>query len=459
MCIKPGVACVVTAGPRRFHNARMDLTPSPLAQDLRRRLQAFIDRYVLPHHAAWQAALHAGDYPPPFLDDLKTLAREEGLWNLFLPGLQPHEPGTRLSNLDYAPLAEAMGALPWAAEVFNCQAPDTGNMELLHRFATPAQRSRWLAPLLDGQMRSAFAMSEPDVASSDPTNLQTTVRRDGGDLVIHGRKWFITGAAHPRCRLLIVLCRNAGDATGSSSASPHARHSLVLVPVDAPGVQIVRNISVVHHVAPEGHCEILLQGVRVPAGQLLGDWGAGFAMAQARLGPGRVHHCMRTVGQCELALQLATERALERTAFGKPLAEQANVQEWIAESRIEIDQARLLVLQAAWLLDQGSAANDSAHARATRAQVAAIKVVAARLQQRVVDRAMQVFGAMGLLPDTPLAAAWTWARALRLMDGPDEVHLRTVARHELGRARATLGASAAYFTTPEQLRAPVRVRA
>ena len=314
----------------------MDFTPSPLALQLRNRLQAFIDRYVLPYNAAWHAAVQAGDYPPPFLDDLKALAREEGLWNLFLPGLQADEPGTRLSNLDYAPLAEAMGTLPWAAEVFNCHAPDTGNMELLHRFATPAQRAQWLAPLLDGHMRSTFAMSEPDVASSDPTNLQTTVRRDRGELVIHGRKWFITGAAHPHCRLLIVLCRNAGEDGEDSPASPHARHSLVLVPVDAPGVRIVRNIGVVHHIAPEGHCEIVLQGVRVPADQLLGAWGAGFAMAQARLGPGRVHHCMRTIGQCELALRLAAERALERTAFGKPLADQANVQEWIAESRIEI---------------------------------------------------------------------------------------------------------------------------
>jgi len=431
----------------------MDFAPSPQALQLRERLQAFMDRYLLPYNAAWHAAVLAGDYPPPFLEDLKTLARDEGLWNLFLPTLRDDEPGTGLCNLDYAPLAETMGRLPWAAEVFNCHAPDTGNMELLHRFATPAQRATWLVPLLDGQMRSAFAMSEPDVASSDPTNLQTTVRRKGEELVLSGRKWFITGAAHPHCRLLIVLCRNA-DADVDGVESYH-RHSMVLVPVDTPGVSIVRNISVLHHHAPEGHCEILLQGVRVPADHLLGDWGAGFAMAQARLGPGRVHHCMRTIGQCELALSLATERALERTAFGKPLAEQANVQEWIAESRIEIDQARLLVLQAAWLLDQGSAAD----ARHTRAQVAAIKVVAARLQQRVVDRAMQIFGAMGLSPDTPLAAFWTWGRALRLMDGPDEVHLRTVARHELAQARGRLGASAAWFTTPEQLRAPPHLSA
>lgn len=429
----------------------MDFALSPLALELRDRLLAFMDRYLLPYNAAWHEAVAAGDYPPPFVEDLKALAREEGLWNLFLPTLREDEPGTGLSNLDYAPLAEAMGRLPWVAEVFNCHAPDTGNIELLHRFATPAQRTRWLVPLLHGQMRSAFAMSEPDVASSDPTNLQTTVRREGDDLVLSGRKWFITGAAHPHCQLLIVLCRNAD----ADSEDGHHRHSMVLVHVDTPGVQIVRNIPVLHHHAPEGHCEILLRSVRVPADHLLGDWGAGFAMAQARLGPGRVHHCMRTIGQCELALSLATERALERTAFGKPLAEQANVQEWLAESRIEIDQARLLVLHAAWLLDQG----DAADARTVRAQVAAIKVVAARLQQRVVDRAMQVFGAMGLSPDTPLAAFWTWGRALRLMDGPDEVHLRTVARHELARARTGLGASAAYFTTPEQLRAPPHLSA
>ncbi|WP_010464792.1 acyl-CoA dehydrogenase family protein [Acidovorax radicis] len=430
----------------------MDFAPSPLAREMHERLTAFIDRYLLPYNAAWHAAVWAGDYPPPFLEDLKALAREEGLWNLFLPTLRSDEPGTRLSNLDYAPLAEAMGRLPWAAEVFNCHAPDTGNIELLHRFATPAQRTQWLQPLLLGRMRSAFAMSEPDVASSDPTNLQTTVRREGDDLVLSGRKWFITGAAHPHCRLLIVLCRNAD---GDAAISSHARHSMVLVPADAPGVQIVRNISVLHHHAPEGHCEILLQGVRVPVEHLLGDWGAGFAMAQARLGPGRVHHCMRTIGQCELALRLAAERALERTAFGKPLAEQANVQEWLAESRIELDQARLLVLHAAWLLDRG----DAADARTVRAQVAAIKVVAARLQQRVVDRAMQIFGAMGLSPDTPLAAFWTWGRALRLMDGPDEVHLRTVARQELRQAREQLGDLAAYFTTPEQMCAPPRLSA
>ncbi len=432
----------------------MDFAHNPRAQALHQRLDAFMQRYLLPHNPAWHRSVQDGVYPPPFLDDLKALAREEGLWNLFLPGLRDGEPGTRLSNLEYAPLAESMGRLPWAAEVFNCSAPDTGNIELLHRFASDAQRSEWLEPLLDGRIRSAFAMSEPDVASSDPTNLQTTVQRDGDHLVLSGRKWFITGAAHPHCRLLIVMCRNAPDGSEAAEDARHHRHSMVLVPLDTPGVQVLRNIAVLHHHAPEGHCEILLQGVRVPASHLLGEWGAGFAMAQARLGPGRVHHCMRTIGQCELALALATERTLERQTFGRYLSDYANVQDWIAESRIDIDQARLLVLQTAWLLDQG----DAADVGRTRAQVAAIKVVAARLQTRVVDRAMQVFGAMGLSPDTPLAQFWSWGRALHLMDGPDEVHLRSVARHELAQARAHMGEGSAWFTTPEQLQAPPRIR-
>jgi acyl-CoA dehydrogenase len=429
----------------------MDFEHSTRAQAMQQRLDAFMARYVLPHNAAWHQAVMEGSYPPPFLEDLKTLAQEEGLWNLFLPGLREDEPGTRLSNLDYAPLAESMGRLPWAAEVFNCSAPDTGNIELLHRFASPAQRAQWLAPLLNGDIRSAFAMSEPDVASSDPTNLQTTVRRQGDGLLLNGRKWFITGAAHPNCKLLIVMARNA-DAEGST-ADKHHGHSLLLLPMDTPGIEVVRNIAVVQHHAPEGHCEIVFRNVRVPADHLLGGWGEGFSMAQARLGPGRVHHCMRTIGQCELALELASERALERESFGRHLADYANVQEWIALTRIEIDQARLLVLRCAWLLDHPER-TDTGN---IRAQVAAIKVVAAGLQTRVMDRAMQIFGAMGLSPDTPLAYFWTWGRALHLMDGPDEVHLRSVARHELTAAKARMGASAAYFTTPEQMRAPPRL--
>ena len=424
----------------------MDFDYPPHALALRRRMDDFLERYVLPHNAAWHQSVAQGVYPPPFMDDLKALARSEGLWNLFLPGLRADEPGTRLSNLDYAPLAESMGRMPWAAEVFNCSAPDTGNMELLHRFATPDQYETWLRPLLDGSIRSAFAMSEPDVASSDPTNLQTTVRTDGDALVVNGRKWFITGAAHPACRLLIVMCRNTPETTDK-----HANHSMVLVPMNTPGLEVVRNISILQHHAPEGHCEIVFRDVRVPRSQLLGQEGAGFAMAQARLGPGRIHHCMRTIGQCELALALMSERALERHAFGHYLADFANVQEGIAESRLEIDQARLLVLRSAWQLDQGDNAR-------TRVDVSAIKVVAARLQTRVVNRAIQVFGAMGLSPDSPLAYFWTWGRAMQLLDGPDEVHLRSIARRELDQARQQRGATSAYFTTPEQMKAAPRLR-
>jgi acyl-CoA dehydrogenase len=426
----------------------VNFEPSPTAQAWQQQLQAFLDRYVLPHNGAWHRCAGQGVHPP-FLEDLKALAKAEGLWNLCLPGLADDEPGTRLDNLDYAPLAEAMGRLPWSAEVFNCSAPDSGNMDLLQRHASAAQRRQWLLPLLEGEIRSAFAMSEPDVASSDPTNLQTAVRREREQLVINGRKWFISGAAHPACRLLIVMCRNDGE---PQTASPHAGHSMVLVPMDTPGVSVVRNIPIMQHSSLEGHCEILLRDVRVPQENLLGTWGEGFAMAQGRLGPGRVHHCMRTIGQCELALELACDRALERHAFGKYLADQANVQDWIAESRLEIDQARLLVLRAAWSLDQPE------RPPGLRAEVAAIKVVAARLQTRVVDRAMQIFGAMGLSPDTPLAWLWTWGRAMRFLDGPDEVHLRTVARQELARARERRGASSAYFTTPEQMDAIPRIR-
>jgi acyl-CoA dehydrogenase len=427
----------------------MDFEYPPQAQALGRQLEAFMERYLLPYNAAWHQAAAQGVYPPPFIEDLKALARSEGLWNLFLPDLREDEPGTRLSNLEYAPLAEIMGRLPWASEVFNCSAPDTGNMELLHLFATPAQHQQWLRPLLEGTLRSAFAMSEPDVASSDPTNLQTTLRHEGGQLVLNGRKWFITGAAHPSCKLLIVMCRSGSQDMGGSDR--HHQHSMVLVPMDTPGVTVVRNIPIMQHHAPEGHCEILLRDVRLPASCLLGQEGEGFAMAQARLGPGRIHHCMRTIGQCELALALMCERTLERQAFGKHLSDFANVQDWIAESRLEIDQARLLVLRTAWMLDQRER-------RESRNDVAAIKVVAARLQTRVVDRAMQVFGAMGLSPDTPLAWFWTWGRAMHLLDGPDEVHLRAIARHELEATRVKLGSLSAYFTTPEQLRAEPHIR-
>jgi len=431
----------------------MDLSQSAEGRRLLGVADVFFHRYLLPHNPAWHQSIADGDYPPPFIEDLKALAQDEGLWNLFLPRLLPHEPGTRLSNLDYAPIAELLGRLPWASEVFNCSAPDTGNMELLHRFGSDAQKASWLQPLMEGSIRSAFAMSEPDVASSDPTNLQTEVAVHGDSLVLNGRKWFITGAAHPLCRLLIVMCRHADPEPSPAKDHSHQRHSMVLVPMDTPGVEVVRNISVLNHLAPEGHCEIRLRGVRVARDNVLGAWGEGFAMAQARLGPGRVHHCMRTIGQCELALQLACERVLERQAFGRRLSDFANVQDWIADSRIEITQARLLVLQLAWRLDHEAGATDQ-----IKSDTAAVKVVAARLQTRVVERAIQIFGAMGLSPDTPLADFWSWGRAMHLMDGPDEVHLRTVARQELKAAQTRAGQGASYFTTPEQRSTPPRIR-
>ena len=406
----------------------MDFGDPPRAQALKAQVQRFMQDLILPSHRDWLRWSEAGAYPLDVIEPLKARARAAGLWNLFLPGLRDDEPGTRLTNLEYAPLAEIMGRVPWASEVFNCSAPDTGNIELLQLFATPAQRAQWLLPLMEGTMRSCFAMSEPDVASSDPTNLGTRIARDGEHWVLNGRKGFITGAAHPQCRLAIVM----GVSDAAPDAPAHRRHSLLLVPMDAPGLEIVRNIPVMQHQAIEGHCELVFRDVRVPASHLLGAAGEGFAMAQARLGPGRVHHCMRTIGQCELALELMAERALERMAFGRHLSDFANVQDWIAWSRLEIDQARLLVLRAAWRMDtEGNAA--------ARTDVSAIKVVAAQLQTRVIDRAMQVFGAVGLTPDTPLAALWSWGRALRFMDGPDEVHLRAVAREELRRSRAHRG--------------------
>jgi len=403
-------------------------------QEMQRTLRRFMDERVLPRNRDWQRLADSGVYPTEVVEPLKAQARELGLWNLFLPGLREDEPGTRLSNLAYAPLAEIMGRLPWSPEVFNCNAPDTGNMELLHLFATPAQHERWLRPLLEGQIRSCFSMTEPDVASSDATNIQTTIVRDGNHYVINGRKWFTTGALHPNCAFAIVM----GVSDQRPDADPHRRHSMVIVPLDTPGVEVVRNVAIMQHLAPEGHCEVLYRNVRVPLDALLGVEGAGFALAQARLGPGRVHHCMRTIGQCELALEMMCERALERRAFGKHLSDFANVQDWIAYSRVEIDQARLLVLRAAWLMDrQGN--------QAARVDVSAIKLVAAQLQNRVLDRAIQIFGAMGLTPDTPLSFLWTWGRAMRFLDGPDEVHLRVLARDELGKAKARRGSTAAYY--------------
>ena len=412
----------------------MDFAHSPRVALLQAQVRNFLADAILPANAQWQRYAAAGVYPLDVVEPLKRQAQSLGLWNLFLPALRDHEPGTRLANLEYAPLAEIMGRVPWSSEVFNCSAPDTGNIELLHGFATPEQIERWLDPLLAGQMRSCFAMSEPDVASSDPTNIATRIVQDGEHYVVNGRKWFITGAAHPNCRLAIVM----GCSSEVPGAPAHRRHTLVLVPMDAPGLTVVRNMPVMQQQAIDGHCELLFQDVRVPVANRLGDEGAGFALAQARLGPGRVHHCMRSIGQCELALELMSARALERRAFGRALGDFANVQDWIAHSRVEIDQARLLTLHAAWRMDTlGNAA--------ARIDVAAIKLVAAQLQTRVLDRAMQVFGAMGLTPDTPLAQLWSWGRAMRFLDGPDEVHLRTIARAELARAKAGAGSTSRYL--------------
>jgi len=413
----------------------MNFAYSPKVEELLRRVRSFMDEHVVPRQRQWLEEVHAGRYPVSFMEDLKALAQAEGLWNLFLPHLKDDEPGTRLTNLEYAPLAEVMGRVSWASEVFNCNAPDTGNMELLHMFATPAQREAWLAPLLDGKIRSAFAMTEPDVPSSDATNITTSIRRDGDDYVINGRKWFITNAAHPNCKLFIVMGKTDPD------AESHRQQSMILVPAETSGVTIVRNIPVMNHIAPEGHCEVTFRDVRVPASNLLGEEGSGFALAQARLGPGRIHHCMRSIGAAELALELMTERAQERKTFGKYLHQHGTVGEWIAKSRIEIDQARLLVLKTAWLLDEVGA-------KAARKEISMIKALVPQVYATVCDRAMQVFGAMGLSPDTPLADHWTWARALRYADGPDEVHLQAIARMEIKHAKERLGSTAAYLNIP-----------
>ena len=378
----------------------MDFAYSPKMLDLQAKLHKFMEGLILPNNESWHRQVEEGGYPIDLIDDLKVTAKAQGLWNLFLPGLREGEPGTRLSNIEYAPLAEIMGRVPWSAEVFNCNAPDTGNMEVLHMFATAEQREQWLKPLLEGDIRSVVSITEPDVASSDPTNLRTSIRRDRDQYIINGRKWFNTGALHPRARLLIVL----GVTDDRETTPVHKRQSFVIVPINTPGFRIVRNTPVMNHLSPEGHCEVVFRDVRVPRSNLLGEEGAGFAIAQARLGPGRIHHCMRTIGQCELALELMRERVLERSAFGKKLADYANIQDDIARSRIEIDQARLLCLHAAWLMDTHGN-------KAARVGVSAIKIVAAQLQTRVVDRAMQMFGAMGLSDHLPLANLWTRGRA------------------------------------------------
>ncbi len=396
----------------------MDFEYSPKVTELQGRLREFMNQHVIPADAEWQRQVAAGLQPPPIVEELKTRARAVGLWNLFLPGLREDEPGTRLTNLEYAPLAEIMGRWLWSAEVFNCSAPDTGNMELLHLRGTPEQKEQWLKPLLEGRIRSCFAMTEPEVASSDATNIRTSIQREGADYVINGHKWFISGAADPRCKLSIVL------GVTNPEADRHQRHSMALAPMDAPGVEVIRNLPIMNHHSPEGHCEVRFTNVRVPQTNLLGEEGGGFANAQARLGPGRIHHCMRSIGQCEYALELMTRRAQERTAFGKPLADHGAVSDWIALSRLEIEQARLLVLKTAWLMDRFGV-------KAARKEVAMIKVVVPRIQTTIANRAIQTFGAAGLTNDTPLAFIWTWGRALQFVDGPDEVHLRAIAREEL----------------------------
>jgi acyl-CoA dehydrogenase len=397
----------------------MDFAPSTRSAELAARLNDFMDTHVRPAEAVYaQQMAESGDphFHPPVLEELKAEAHARGLWNLFLPHATEWTEG--LSNLDYAPLAEIMGTSPLGSEACNCSAPDTGNMEILTMFGTPEQQERWLQPLLAGEIRSAFAMTEPAVASSDATNIECSIVRDGDDYVINGHKWFISGAASDRCKILIVMGKTDPD------APRHLQQSMVLVPMDTPGVEHIRAIEVFGYQDREGHSELTFTGVRVPVSNVLGTEGGGFAIAQARLGPGRIHHCMRAIGAAERALALMTERVTERVAFGKPLAEQGVIREWIADSRIEIEQARLLTLKAAWLMD--TVGNKGA-----RTEIAAIKVVAPNVALRVVDRAIQAFGAMGVSPDVPLAAMYAGLRTLRLADGPDEVHRLTVARREL----------------------------
>jgi acyl-CoA dehydrogenase len=404
----------------------MDFEPSARSREYASRLQEFMDEAVFPAepvYARQRAGLVADGRPhdlPPVVTDLKAAARARGLWNLFLPGAT--DPPHGLSVLDYAPLAELTGWSPVIApEAVNCAAPDTGNMEVLHLFGTPDQQRQWLSPLLAGEIRSGFAMTEPGVASSDATNIATRIETDGDELVINGRKWWTSGANDPRCRILIVMGVTDPD------AERHRRQSMVLVPIDTPGVTVERNLPVFGYVDQHGHAEISFTGVRVPAAQLIGERGGGFAIAQARLGPGRVHHCMRALGTAERALALMCERVRSRTAFGRPLAGQGVVREWIARSRIAIDSARLLVLKTAWTIDRYGA-------KAARQHIAAIKVTAPAVALEVLDRAIQAHGAAGVSDDVPLAALWAATRGLRLADGPDEVHLRDVARLELSRA-------------------------
>lgn len=400
---------------------------SAKASDYLRRLSDFMTEHVVEAEAEYDKYRHeAGpdDHTvPPVVEQLKIKAKERGLWNLFLPA----ESG--LSNLDYAPLAEITGwSQELAPEALNCAAPDSGNMETLHLFATDEQRKQWLEPLLAGEIRSAFSMTEPAVASSDARNIETSIGRDGGDYVINGRKWWTSGASDPRCKILIVMGRTNPDAPS------HQQQSMVLVPIDTPGVTVVRSTTVFGYQDQPGHCEIVYDNVRVPVTNLLGEEGGGFAIAQARLGPGRIHHCMRALGGAERALALMTDRARNRVAFGRTLAEQGVVREAIAKSRNEIDQARLLCEKAAWTIDQHG--NRAAHLL-----VSQIKAVAPQVACNVIDRAIQVHGAAGVSEDTVLARMYGWHRAMRIFDGPDEVHMRTIAQAEIGREMSPLAAA------------------
>jgi acyl-CoA dehydrogenase len=398
----------------------MDFEPSPRSRELQERLAAFMDVHIYPAEPVYEEQLRELGDPhaqPQVMEGLKAEARERGLWNLFLPH---DEWGAGLTNVDYAPLAELLGRSHIASEACNCSAPDTGNMEVLAQFGSPDQQEQWLRPLLDGEIRSAFAMTEPDVASSDATNISLRIEREGDELVLNGRKWWISGALHPHCRILIVLGK-------SNPEGPlHRQQSMVLVPLDTPGVTVVRGLPVFGYQDQEGHAELLFEDVRVPASNLIAGEGDGFLIGQARLGPGRIHHCMRSVGAAERALELMCRRAAERVTFGQPVAARANVQDWIAEARIEIEMLRLLALKTAWLMD-------TVGNRHARTEIAAIKVAAPNVALKIIDRAIQVHGGGGVSDDFPLAWMYAHMRTLRLADGPDEVHKLSIARRELRR--------------------------
>lgn len=398
----------------------MQFEHSAKVQELQKRLSAFMDEHIYPNESLWHEQISAGDrwQPVEIVERLKPKARAAGLWNLFLPD---REHGAGLTNLEYAPLCEIMGRSTMAPEVFNCSAPDTGNMEVLAQYGTPAQQDRWLKPLLAGEIRSCFAMTEPEVASSDATNIQSSIARDGDHYVINGRKWWSSGAGDPRCKIAIFMGKT------DPKAEPHRQQSMILVPFDTPGITINRMLSVFgYDHAPHGHAEVTYENVRVPADNLLLGEGRGFEIAQGRLGPGRIHHCMRLIGQAERALELLCRRVTQRVAFGKRIADQGTIRADIADSRIEIEQARLLTLKAAYMMD-------TVGNKAARSEIAMIKVVAPNVALRVLDRAIQAHGAAGVCEDFPLAAFWANSRTLRLADGPDEVHRESIAKFELKR--------------------------